>query len=386
MKVLFLTPSVRPLGARRSLVELIRALPPSIEPFVACPSEDGIALELKDLGVPVGIAPQGAWRKLSGRFTALFRQLPALRRIASHFRPNLIHANEFHIVPQAFSLAQRKYPLVGHVRLGITPRQIRTYHMQACTRVVAVSSAVKSLFSGTDILERVRVVHNGVDVAALSPDGSKLWEPPPSGETVGKRTESAATGGFMGKPLIVGLFGLVSERKNQLLAAEAVALANRQGANIHLLLAGDAFGSSLPYGDRLRQRLAAPDLAGRAHWLPFQKDIAALYRSIDLNLLISSEEGFGRTIIEAAACKRPSLGSRIGGIPELIREGETGWLVEGGNTGELANRLVELARSPDALHRAGNAAHALTHQQFTIQAHVAQMIAIWEEALADGPR
>lgn len=121
----------------------------------------------------------------------------------------------------------------------------------------------------------------------------------------------------------MGLLGLVSERKNQLVAAEAVALTAARGADVRLLLAGDSFKDSTDYGERLRERLAADDLRDRAVWLPFQKDAAALYRSMDINLLISGEEGFGRTIIEAGAAGRPSIGARIGGIPEIIEEGRT---------------------------------------------------------------
>lgn len=367
MRVLLLTPSIRPLGARRSLVELVKNLPDAVSPLVVCPRKEGIYLELKDLGVPLAVAPQGAWRKLTGRMTALFRQIPRLWGIVEEFQPDVIHANEFHIIPQAYFGSRKKYPLCGHVRLGITPRQIRTYHLAACRRVVAVSEAVRSLFEGTTVLPRVLVVHNGVDVGTISPHGPAH---PDAGELHRTHRE---------KPLVVGLLGLVSERKNQLLAADAVARARQQGADVRLLLAGDAFRGSIEYGERLRARLAAPDLQRHALWLPFQKDAAALYRSIDINLLVSGEEGFGRTIIEAGAASRPSIGARTGGIPELIDDGRTGWLVNAGDAGGLAALLLRLYKDRDQIARAGAAACELVHRRFTIQAHVNRMIGVWNE-------
>ncbi|MBI1290808.1 glycosyltransferase, partial [bacterium] len=179
----------------------------------------------------------------------------------------------------------------------------------------------------------------------------------------------------------VGIFGLVSERKAQLVAAEAVASVVKRGIPVKLLIAGDAFGSSVPYGDKLRARIAEPDLAGHVEWLPFQSDVASLYRRIDLNLLISTEEGFGRTIIEAAALGVPSVGTRTGGIPELILDGRTGWLVNQGDVDGLAKAIEAAAMDrAERIHR-GEAARLRTQQHFTIQAHVENMMAVWNEVI-----
>lgn len=372
MKVLLLTPSVRPLGARRSLVELVRHLPPTVTPHVVCPSPEGIYLELKDLGVSVGLAPQGAWRKFTGRGTALFRQLPRIRAQIRSFGPDVIHANEFHIVPQAFFAAGKEVPISAHIRLSITARQFRNYHISRVRRLVTVSSAVKDLLAGTGMEDRIRVIYNGVNVEGLREAAAPL--PRVASWRAGARP-----------PLVVGLFGLVSSRKNQLVAAEAVARANARGGNVGILFAGDAHKSSLPYGEELQKRLARPDLRDRAIWVPFQRDIAALYHSIDLNLLVSSEEGFGRTIIEAGAAGRPSVGTRIGGIPELIRDGETGWLIGEGDADALAGVLLEACRDRERLHSMGAAARHLVEEQFTIEAHIRRMVALWEECRAEGP-
>ncbi|MCC6547952.1 glycosyltransferase family 4 protein [Candidatus Sumerlaeota bacterium] len=371
MKILLLTPSVRPLGARRSLVELVRSLPSHIDPLLVCPSDTGIYLELKDLGIPTRVGPHGAWRKATGRLKALFWQLPALRKIAREFQPQVIHANELHVVPQALKTST-KIPVSGHVRLTITPRQIDTYSMGKCTRIVAVSKAVKSLFSNTAIYDRVKVVYNGVDISAVKSstatgDLCPEWRSKPSDP-----------------PLIFGIFGLISQRKNQLVAVEALSRAIVAGANVRLLIAGDAFASSEEYGDRLRERIGAPDVRDHVAWIPFQKDAGALYRCIDTNLLISGEEGFGRTIIEAGAAGIPSIGTRIGGIPELIEDNQTGWLVSEGDADELARRMVALDASRDAVREAGARAARHVEENFTIQAHAANMVSLWQECIDAG--
>lgn len=376
MRILLLTPSVRPLGARRSLVELVRALPPGIEPVVALPRMDGIALELKELGIPLVVAPQGAWRKWRGRLTAWFHQLPALRQAIRHHQPDLLHANEFHIVPQALAASGGNRPVTAHVRLGITPRQVQTYRMAGCSRIVAVSAAVAELFDGTPCRPKVRVVPNGVDVARLASDGPLPPGVAPWREQLGRIPPAG------GPWLVAGLFGLVSERKNQLVAAEAVARCAAAGHRVALLLAGDAFKASAPYGEALRHRIAQPDIAGRILWLPFQTDVASLYRAIDVNLLISSEEGFGRTIIEAGALGKPSIGARTGGIPELIADGETGRLVPAGDPAALAGVLAALASEPAHLSAMGAAARDRVLRRYTIDAHARAVAALWAEARA----
>ncbi len=351
-------------------MELASHLPEGVEPLAVCPQDAGIALELRDLGVGVEVVPQGAWRKVGGRLTAIFRQIPKLWRIVGSFRPDVLHANEFHIVPQALSAARKKSPVCGHVRLSITSRQIHTYKMAECRRIVCVSEQVRSLFDGTPAAERTRTIPNGVNVAGLE-------IPRPPHPEVGAWLREHPV------PLVAGLFGLAAERKNQLVAAEAVAIARSRGADVRLLLAGDAHKSSTAYGERLRERLAAEDLRGAAIWLPFQDEVGGLYHAIGVNLLISSEEGFGRTIIEAGAAGRPSIGSRVGGIPELIEDGRTGWLVPEGDAEALAGRLVELAADPEVLRTAGRAAREHVRRHFTIEAHTARMVSLWQEAIEE---
>ncbi len=372
MKVLFLTPSIRPLGARRSLVELIQGLPPHILPHVLCSGTGGIHDELQKMGIPVSVAPMGAWRKAKGRITSLLRQIPKGKATFRSFQPDLIHANEFHILPQAHRIQTSPVPVVGHVRLGITPRQITNYELSQCSRIVCVSEAVRSLFEGApDVHEKTRVVHNGVKLDRF------LGKVDPLPEV------TEWLGSFEDRPTLFGLFGLISERKNQLMAVEALEQAVSKGSNLALLLAGDAFKSSEEYGEKLKEKInSTEELKKRVLWLPFRDDIERLYASIDCNLLVSSEEGFGRTIIEAGTCRKPSIGSNVGGIPEIIDNNKTGFLLEDLRAETLAKRMNTYQEMTDEQREVmGQAAKQRTLGKFSLDAYVTKMIAVWQETL-----
>jgi phosphatidylinositol alpha-1,6-mannosyltransferase len=98
--------------------------------------------------------------------------------------------------------------------------------------------------------------------------------------------------------------------------------------------------------------------------------LPSLYAACDIFLMptrqdASDVEGFGIVFLEAAATGKPSIGGRNGGVPEAVADGETGLLVEGTNSGELANAIRTLARSPTLRATMGAAGRRRVVQSFT---------------------
>jgi glycosyltransferase involved in cell wall biosynthesis len=108
-----------------------------------------------------------------------------------------------------------------------------------------------------------------------------------------------------------------------------------------------------------------PDRAGlerRAHelgimrqvlFLGYQEEVSSFYAAFDALVLPSSNEGTPVSAIEALAAGRPVVATRVGGVPDVVRDGEDGFLVEAGETDELADRLERLARDPELRARMG---------------------------------
>jgi glycosyltransferase involved in cell wall biosynthesis len=88
-------------------------------------------------------------------------------------------------------------------------------------------------------------------------------------------------------------------------------------------------------------------------FLGYQEDVAPLYAAFDALVLPSGNEGTPVSVIEALAAELPVVATRVGGVPDVVRDGEDGFLVEAGATDDLADRLAQLARDPALRARMG---------------------------------
>ncbi|MBB6674107.1 N-acetyl-alpha-D-glucosaminyl L-malate synthase BshA [Cohnella nanjingensis] len=104
-----------------------------------------------------------------------------------------------------------------------------------------------------------------------------------------------------------------------------------------LLLVGE--GPDLP---KIQAKIDAMGLSHRVHYLGKQDDVAEVLSLADLMLLPSEKESFGLVALEAMACGVPTIGSVAGGIPELVKSGETGFLSKIGDTEEMAENAIRL--------------------------------------------
>lgn len=104
-------------------------------------------------------------------------------------------------------------------------------------------------------------------------------------------------------------------------------------------------------------------------------------------VIVPSEwyENLPLAVLEAMARARAVIGTRIGGIPELVSEGETGWLVEPGDAAALAARLGHAARNGAECERLGQRARARVEAEFSPDVHYPRLLAAYRRALAGGP-
>nr|MDQ4030404.1 glycosyltransferase [Actinomycetota bacterium] len=123
-----------------------------------------------------------------------------------------------------------------------------------------------------------------------------------------------------------------------------------RGVDAGLCLVGDG-----PDRDDVEQRAHELGLARHCLYLGYQDDVRDWYAAFDAFVLPSANEGTPVSAIEALAAGRPVVATRVGGVPDVVRDGEDGFLVEPGNTDALADRLAALAGDEALRRRLGEA-------------------------------
>lgn len=179
--------------------------------------------------------------------------------------------------------------------------------------------------------ERIRVIHPGVDSTRFTPLSGAHRAAQPSFLYVGRLKRYKGIG----------------------LAIEALALARRSRPDLRLDIAGT--GDHRPALERQAAALGQQE-AVTFHGFVSEADKLALLRGAWANVFPSPKEGWGITVVEAAACGTPSLASDSPGLRDSVRHGETGFLVPHGDVGALATRMLELAGDPALVARLGAAA------------------------------
>jgi phosphatidylinositol alpha-1,6-mannosyltransferase len=137
----------------------------------------------------------------------------------------------------------------------------------------------------------------------------------------------------------------------------------------------------------LERQVAELGLSEQVRFLGFvpEDDLPDLYRASDLFLLCTREaaerqevEGFGLVFLEAQACGTPVVGTRTGGIPDAVKEGEGGWLIGQDDTAALSGLLSQLVDDPAAFLAAGKLARERVERQCTWEQYVRRFIGALE--------
>ncbi|MCH8334189.1 glycosyltransferase family 4 protein, partial [Candidatus Sumerlaeota bacterium] len=215
-----------------------------------------------------------------------------------------------------------------------------------------------------DKAERVRVVYNGVDLKEFSRSLSRADA---------RRRIGVPDGG-----MLLAAIGQLGPRKGSDVIIKAMARLAAGAPALKLMFVGNPHGGQEEFARGVRAQAGASGLEGRVFFFPYTRDILPYYEAADVNLLISREEGFGRTIIEAAALGVPSIGARTGGIPEIILDGRTGLLVRSEDDAALAEAIGRLLAGSDALGSMGDAARRHVEQNFSIRAHTDRIMELYD--------
>jgi sugar transferase (PEP-CTERM/EpsH1 system associated) len=214
---------------------------------------------------------------------------------------------------------------------------------------------------------KVSYIWNGVDTDRFRPR---------SGPRTGIFPEDFAKPGTF----IVGTVGRMQEVKDQLTLARAFVLLLQTEVQarerLRLVIIGD--GPLKEQAIRLLRAAQAESLA----WLPGERtDIPEIMQALDLFVLPSLAEGISNTILEAMACGLPVVATRVGGTPELVDEGKTGFLVPPADPASMAHAIGRYLNDETLLKAHGEAGRRHVLAQFSKEKMVNGYLAVYDSVL-----
>ena len=126
---------------------------------------------------------------------------------------------------------------------------------------------------------------------------------------------------------------------------------------------------------------APPEQAGAAkiEFLPYRDTLAECYQAADVYLHAARADTFPTTVLEALACGTPVVATAVGGIPEQLVDGKSGFLVPAGDAPALAGRLTWLAQSPGLVRTMGAAANRDAVDRFSLERMVSNYVQFYQE-------
>lgn len=365
LRVLFVSHTAELNGSETMLLGLLRGLDrKTFAPVLVVPRPGPLVVEASRAGIPFRVVPFKWWLTPRGRVWkqpfAWLLNIPSvarLRRLIRVEKAGLVVTNSAACFSGALAARWAGVPHVWIIHEILRGRESLLSFVlgwralvgliSRLSRVVVVNSrATGEAFSSRD---RVNLIPNGLDVrrAAGRPD-AKLR----------RRL------GFASKDKVLGIVGKVTSDKRQREAILALSELAPSHPEARLLVVGAT--TDRRYVRDLEALVKERGLAGRVVFSGYVPDVFAHLRLMDLLLIASRTESFGRTAIEAMAAGVPVLAVAVGGLPEIITPGKDGFLVESSAPGILAAEVDWLLGHPALLRRAASGGPRTVRARFDL--------------------
>lgn len=175
--------------------------------------------------------------------------------------------------------------------------------------------------------------------------------------------------------LWVGIVAELHKNKGLIYAIRAMRDINIQ-KNVALIIIGSGEEEAI-----LRNQIRASDLEDSVFLMGFEPDAAKLMPAFDIFLLPSTTEAFGYVLLEAGFANLPVVASRVGGIPEIIEDNETGLLVTSRDSDSIRSALSRLIASPDLREKLGSALHSRILRDFSPQMVISKTAELYKKTV-----
>ena len=183
--------------------------------------------------------------------------------------------------------------------------------------------------------------------------------------------------GIPGEAPVVGIVGRLVPIKAHDLFLEGAARVVKSDPDVHFIVVGDG-----ELWDELHHQASTRGLDGRVHFTGWRTDLGAVYSDLDIVVCCSRNEGTPVSLIEACAAGRPVIGTRVGGVPDIITPGVNGLLVPSGDAAALAAAIKDLIADPARRAAMGEAGRRLVLERHNADRMVKELEDLYRSLLA----
>ena len=336
--------------------------PARVTPGVVCIGEAGALLGSV---AEAGIHTRALNRTKRGLGMALAQLVVHMRR----FRPDVVvvHGNNASVLGRLAAVLTRLPRSVVWIHQSADLDLVPTGPLQRCAE--AVLRPFTAAYFGVALSQvpylterlghpptKIRIIQNGVD-----PDRFPYVPDPP------RSTPLASSLGIRPNDSVVGIIAVMRPEKDHATFLRAARLVLDRVPHARFLIVGDG-----PRRDDIRRQAAEVGVAHRTIFTGMREDVSELLALTDVFTLSSTSECFPMSVLEAMATGRPTVCTAVGGVPEIVHDGVTGYLVPPSDPAALAQRLVELLRDPVQGQTMGKAARARVELEFNLDRSAAE--------------
>ena len=288
-----------------------------------------------------------------------------LSRAIKRLRPDVVHAHDPHAVAMSalalsMSTQPKRAPLVAARRVDfrLKGNALSRWKYDQVDRFICASEAIRQILLADGVPPaRAVTVHEGIDLghvaaAQVAPLHEELWLP-------------------HGSPIVGNVAALVAH-KGQRHLIDAAALVLQQVPDARFVIAGEG-----ELRGSLEHQIKALRLEKHVLLAGFRPDVLSVHKAFDIFVMSSVMEGLGTSLLDAMACGKPVVATTAGGMPEVVKDGETGILVPPRDDRALADAIIRLLKDETLRHRMGAAGLALATSRFSAERMVADTLAVY---------
>lgn len=373
MNVLYIDDTGAVNGAQEALLDLLRALPPTVIPTLMCP-KGALAQSARDLGVRVV--------RLSGTSGGdVARSALSVRRMAGIIGAHVVHGNSLRTgFIAGCSRRLGGPPTVVH--LHNTPSATRSADLMRCAvrvgadAVITSSDHVTTRFVPDGGRDRIHMLYDPVAASSL-------------GSAAMTKHQARAALGLERDVQLAGVVAAITPWKGQDTAIKALHLLRERHPSARLLIVGDATtraGGSARYDDLSFERwlyrlVRGLELEAHVEFWGRRQDTAIITRALDVLLAPSWEEPFGRSVAKGMALQTAVIATSVGGPPEYIDHGIDGLLLPPRDIQRWAVALERLLRDAALRERIARQGRITAQSRFDAGAYASKVLQVYDQVV-----